>query len=456
MSDIKKIQEERNQNFKNIYESKIPNRVPVNITFPFGTIAELAGLNLLEAQWNPELIEPAVQYVSERMYTDVVPGGTSLRFPSYYQTLQSKSFVMGTSGVFQHPDVSGMKPEDFDYLISNPLECIYEIVIPRLYTGLDLNNPIEMMRKFTKAFKGYQQDKAITGAIENRIAEKYGYCSIVPVGSSGFTEAPYDFLADTLRGFRGVAVDIRRRPKQLQAAIEALYPIVLKKGMPKTISNYGHVFMPLHMPTFMREVDFANHWWPSFKRLLEEYASMGIHCKIFCEDNWDRYLDYLNDLPTNTVLLFEYGTPKRIKEKVGKKHIISGLYPVTYFKNHTKEECVDLAKELIDTLAPGGKYIFDFDKRPLSGAEVDLEKFNVVTKAVHEYGVYTSNVGEVVGDVFHKEDYTVDPKNRNLDSRYYLTKEQMLKENPSLTETGADRMASIEDEIFDFLNFLLM
>ena len=226
--------------------------------------------------------------------------------------------------------------------------------------------------------------------------------------------------------------------------------------MPKKISDYGHVFMPLHMPTFMREVDFANHWWPSFKRLLEEYAAMGIHCRIFCEDNWDRYLDYLNDLPTNTVLLFEYGTPKLIKEKVGKKHIIAGLYPITYFNNHTKEECVDLAKEFVDTLAPGGKYIFEFDKRPLSGAEVDLEKFNAVTRAVHEYGAYTSNVGEVVGDVFHREDYEIAPNNRTLDSKYYLTKEQMLAENPSLTQTGAERMASCEDEIFDFLNFLLM
>lgn len=456
MSDIKKIQEERNQNYKNIYESKIPNRVPVNITLPFETIAQLAGLNLLEAQWNPELIEPAVEYVSERIYTDLVAGGTSLRFPSYYQTLQSKSFVMGTSGVFQHPDVSGMKAEDYDYLISNPLECLYEVVIPRLYPGLHLKNPLDMMRTFTKAFKGYQEDKAVTREIERKITEKYGYCSITPAGASGFTEAPYDFLADTLRGFRGIAVDIRRRPKQLEAAIEALYPIVLKKGMPKTISDYGHVFMPLHMPTFMREVDFARHWWPSFKRLLEEYASMGIHCKIFCEDNWDRYLDYLQDLPTNTVLLFEYGTPKRIKDKLGKKHIITGLYPVTYFKNHTIKECVDLAKEFIDTLAPGGKYIFDFDKRPLSGAEVDIEKFNAVAKAVHEYGVYTSNVGEVVGDVFYKEDYKIDPKNQTLNSQYYQTKEEMLKENPLLTELGAERMSCVEDEMFDFLNFLLM
>lgn len=60
-------------------------------------------------------------------------------------------------------------------------------------------------------------------------------------------------------------------------AVEALYPILVKKGLPKAASEYGHVFFPLHMPTFMQEADFAKHWWPTFKRMVEEYASMGIH-----------------------------------------------------------------------------------------------------------------------------------------------------------------------------------
>ena len=30
--------------------------------------------------------------------------------------------------------------------------------------------------------------------------------------------------------------------------------------------------MPLHMPTYMREKDFAKLYWPTFKRQLDEYA----------------------------------------------------------------------------------------------------------------------------------------------------------------------------------------
>ncbi len=63
---------------------------------------------------------------------------------------------------------------------------------------------------------------------------------------------------------------------------------------------------------------------------------MGIHCQLFCEDNWDRYLDYLYELSTDTRLMFEYGDPKLIKEKLGKKHIITGLDPVTILKTHKK------------------------------------------------------------------------------------------------------------------------
>lgn len=224
--------------------------------------------------------------------------------------------------------------------------------------------------------------------------------------------------------------------------------------MPSVISDYGHVFLPLHMPTFMREKYFAKYWWPSFKKLLDEYASMGIHCRIFCEDNWDRYLDYLQDLPTNTYIQFEYGDPKLIKDKLGKKHIITGLYPISYLKSHTKQECIDLAKKYIDILAPGGKYIFGLDKSALIG-DVVIENFNAVTETVRDYGVYKDNIGKTAGLAFNKADYTAS-KSRDIKSKYYQTKKTMIAENPQITESGIDKMSVFQDKIFQFLIFLLL
>lgn len=454
MSDMKSLQQERIGIFYDVYDNKIPKRVPVNISIPFEALAEFGGINIVEAQWNSMLAEEALDKLCQTLYTDVCPGGSSLRYPSYYQALESQSFVMGSNGFFQHPEVVGMLPEEYDYLIEKPYDCLLEKVIPRQYKALNLEDPVKMTISFAKAILGYNNDMMVGGGLLGKAVEKYGYYPGGPIASGGFTEAPFDFLADQLRSFKGVSMDVRRMPEKVAEACEALYPIVLKKGMPKTVSNYSQVFIPLHMPTFMREKDFAKLWWPSFKKMLDEYASMGIHCRIFCEDNWDRYLDYLYELPTDTVLQFEYGDPKLIKEKLGKKHIITGLFPVTYLKTHSKEECVNKAKEYLDILAPGGKYIFCLDKSPLSIHDINMENFKAVTECVRDYGVY-SNPGETAGMQFNKEDYKALPS-RKLESKYYKTWEEYKASHPEVSDFGQEKLQGFEERIFQFLMFLLL
>ncbi|MBB6217331.1 hypothetical protein HNQ80_003450 [Anaerosolibacter carboniphilus] len=454
MTDVKAIQQERISNYHDIYDNKIPKRVPVNITLPFEAIAGFGGLDLVEAQWNPSMVEETLDKLCQVLYSDVCPSIGSFRYPSFYQALESQSFVMGSNGFFQHPEVVGMLEEEYDYLIEKPYDCLLEKVIPRQYKALDLNNPIKMMLSFSKSLLGYNADMMAGGMMIGKMVEKYGYYPGAPFGSGGFTEAPFDFLADQLRSFKGISMDIRRMPEKVAEACEALYPIVLKMGMPKTISNYGTVMLPLHMPTFMREKDFAKLWWPSFKKLLEEYASMGIHCQIFCEDDWTRYLDYLYDLPTDTTLMFEYGDPKQIKEKLGKKHIITGLYPITMLKTHTKEECVNKAKEMIDILALGGKYIFGFDKHPLTIHDINLENLFAVAECVRDYGVY-SNPGETAGMQFNKDDYKALPS-RKLESKYFTTWEQYKAQHPNVSELGAPKLQGFEERLFQYLMFLLI
>jgi len=453
MSDVKALQQERTQIFQDVYDNKIPKRVPVNLALPIEPTAQYGGIDLVEAQWDSTKLEATMDKLCQNFYSDVCPGGASLRYPGYYTPLESQSFIMGSNGTFQHPEVVGMQASEYDELIANPYDTLMEKVIPRQYKGLNLNDPVNMMLNFAKGVLGYNQHMAEQGALLSKVIEKYGYYPASRYGG-GFTEAPFDFLADQLRGFKEISMDVRRMPEKIVEACEALYPIVLKKGMPKTVSNYAQVFLPLHMPTFMREKDFANLWWPSFKRLLEEYASMGIHCRIFCEDNWDRYLDYLYELPTDTVMMFEYGTPKLIKEKLGKKHIITGLFPVMMLKTHSKEQCVAYTKELIDTLAPGGKFLFSLDKNPISINDINMDSFNAVAETVRDYGVY-SNAGETAGMQFNKDDYKASPS-RKLESKYFKTWDQYKEAHPKVSDFGEPKLQGYEEALFQFLMFLLL
>ncbi|RKX81467.1 MAG: uroporphyrinogen decarboxylase, partial [Spirochaetes bacterium] len=54
----------------------------------------------------------------------------------------------------------------------------------------------------------------------------------------------------------------------------------------------------------------------------------------------------------------------------------------------TKKECTEKAGELIDILAPGGKYIFSWNKTPMGLGDAMPENISAVTKFVRENGVY--------------------------------------------------------------------
>lgn len=456
MADIKALQQERTSIYKDVFfNNRIPQRVPISLSLTFEAAAQFGGLNLVEAQWNPALIEEAADKLCQTLYSDTCPFGGSIRYPSMYQALDSASFIMASNGFIQHPEVVGMLPEDYDYLIEKPYDCLLERILPRLYRDLSFADPFNMAISFAKSLLGNRNDFATVGAISSKLAEKYGYYA-GGLRSGGFSSAPFDFLADQLRGFKGISMDVRRMPEKVAEACEAVYPIVFKKGLPASITDESTVFLPLHMPTFMREADFARLWWPTFKRMIDEYASMGVHATLFCEDDWTRYLDYLYELPTDTVLMFEYGNMKSIKEKLGKKFIITGLYPMTMLKTHTKEQCVDTAKEMLDVLAPGGKYIFSLDKRPLLINDIKLENLCAVAEYVRDNALY-SNHGEASGMKFNKEDYKVDPSaSRKLESKYYRTWEQFKLRYPHVSDLASSKLQGNEEIVFQYLIFLLI
>lgn len=454
--DVKELKAERNQLFMDVFDSVIPKRVPMGMEFPVEPLIEYGKVDLFEGQWDLGKIEEAAEKLSKAFYSDAPIFQGAFRVPSHYQILNSQSFVMGSNGFIQHPEVVGMLSEDYDEVIESPYDCIIEKILPRQYKALDPSNPGAAMLNLAKAAFAWAGDMEISGSIVARINEKHGFADFTQMGSvtGGFTEAPFDYLADQLRSFKGISMDIRRMPEKVSEACDALYPIVKKMGMPMVMHEYSTVSYPLHMPTFMKEKDFAKLWWPSFKRLCDDYASMGIRNSLFCENDWMRYLDYLQELPANSILYFEYGDAKEIKRRLGNRHIITGLYPLTYLKTHTKQECIDLAKKYLDDLAPGGKYIFSFDKSPLSIKDINMDNLKSVMDTVKEYGVY-SNPGEQSGDIYRKEDYTAQTS-RTLESKYYRTWEQYKEEHPTVSDFAAEKLQGLEELMFTYITLGLL
>lgn len=390
MTDIAALSQERTQLFRDLFSGKTPKRVPISASMGVEFSIDYAGLDLAETLWDTTKFEQVFDKTCSDFFSDSFPI-TALRIPSWYQILGSKPIVMSSSGFMQHPEVEGMLPEDYDAFIEAPYDTIVETILPRLYTELDTDDANKKAMVLAKAMRAQLDEMSNVGMLKGKMIAKYGMSTIPPAQSFGMTEAPYDFLADFLRGFKGVSKDIKRMPEKVVAACDAITPLMIKKGIPAVpdLVN-GHTFIPLHMAPYMREKDFEKFYWPSFKQLCEALHEAGQGIYLFVEHDWTRFLDYLAELPENTIMRIEFGDPQLFKEKLGKKHILAGFYPVTLLQSGTKEACIDKAKELLDVLAPGGRYWFTTDKSLLATDKEGkiAENLKAVLEYVHENGAY--------------------------------------------------------------------
>lgn len=454
--NVHRVQQERKQLFEAVYNGIIPRRVPIMANLPIEFCIQYAGLPLAETQWTLDGIEDALDKACKIVGSDYYPFGF-MRFPAPLQILGSRGFVMGSNGFIQHPEVTGMEVDEYDDFIKNPYDCILEKILPRLYPELDAD-PVTRSLVFAKAFKAHYDYQEFFMKTEAKMVQKYGFYT-APKGSLAAVTVPFDFLADFLRGFKGISMDVRRCPQKIVEACEAVLPLQIKKGMPKRPSKYGQTFIPLHMGPYLRTSDFEKLYWPTFSKMVQIFSDAGQPCRLFCEHDWMRYLDYLQELPENTRLHFEYGDPKLVKEKLGKKHIISGFYPLTYLKTATKQQCIDKAKELIDVLAPGGKYVFAFDKSPVSLDSVDINNYIAVLEYIVQNTEYAS-----AGELAPAVDKTVDKPAVTKEipifkSKYCRTWEEYKKGRPAiiagLEHVIASKMQNYEDMLFDMISRLM-
>src|SRR5690554_4413390 len=118
------LREERQKLYRDVYTNKIPKRVPVNISLTLDVVAEYGGVSRKEALWNPALAEDAAIELGEKVFSDTCVFGGNLRIPASAQAMGSINSVMSSTGFMQHPNVVGLKREEYDAFIEDPFACI--------------------------------------------------------------------------------------------------------------------------------------------------------------------------------------------------------------------------------------------------------------------------------------------------------------------------------------------
>ena len=453
--DAEQLRQERADNMHAVLNNVIPTRVPINVSINLYAVAEYAGVDPRKAYWDAGILEKAAEELCEMIPTDTSMVGLSVLNPAKYQALGSKAIVMGNNGFIQHPNHHMMEPDEYDEFIKDPYAFVVETAVPRVNSNLDITkDPGRATMAIHQANQIMATIMGRWGRLGGKLSKKFGYASRATGGGGSY--APMDILSDQLRSFTGMSTDIRRYRGKILEAIEAVSPLnyhVSRPPDPATYTRDAYGFYPLHMATFMRTKDFEELWWPSFKRQWTDLAADGFRCGAFLEDDWTRLLDYVQDLPTGSVFTFEYADPKQFKEKLGKKFVLSGGFPVKNLTQCTKQEAIDKTKEWLDIMAPGGNYIFGFDKGVLTMADCNLENLRAIVETVREYGVY-SNAGEATGEVFNKDDYTKSdlPK---FTSRQYKSWDQYKTEHPNTPDDAEKTVMDVENATVKFYYSLL-
>jgi hypothetical protein len=305
---------------------------------------------------------------------------------------QTQYMTAGTeldpSSTFQWQDRSPMKVEDYPAFIADPMNFIFEEMMPK--RSLELSKPwprnAVALAKGALAFGMYL---ATLGGTFARWTEQYG----CPPLLAGISDPPMDFLSDHYRGFQGIMLDIKRHPDEVVAACDAMYPLALRMAMTSfggPPAPFPLVFLPLHVPTYLRPVDFERFYWPTFSRLINDLAGFGYKCLLFLEGDWEPHFPFLAQLPKGHVVGMLEQKIIEAKAAIGDTICLAGGLDTDLLGYGTPDECVAQAKKVIDACAPGGGFILGGGKALLSPNDAKPENLQAVTKFVMEYGVYNA------------------------------------------------------------------
>jgi hypothetical protein len=367
-----------------------PDRVPV--FFPTETwIASNADMSVQEMIYDYGKLISACEKVIETYNWDVYwpPLGIwpAPIFDAVGQTQYMKAGgELEVGSTFQWEDRSPMKPEDYPQFIKDPMRFIYEEMMPK--RSLELGKPWPRNSiAFAKGALAFGMYLTTMGAAFGKWAQVYG----MPVLLAGISDPPMDFIADHYRGFQGTLMDIRRHPDELVAACDSMYPLAFKMA----VASFGGppapfplIFLPLHIATYLRPVDFEKFYWPTFSRLVHDLANAGYNVLLFLENDWEPYFDFLKTLPKGHVVGLMEKKIVEAKKAIGDTICLAGGISTHMLGYATPQECVDQVKQVIDACAPGGGFILSGDKAFLSPNDAKPENLKAVTDFVLEYGVY--------------------------------------------------------------------
>jgi hypothetical protein len=411
-----------------------PDRVPVRLNMGFWP-AKSAGITAYQAMSDPKLGCKAWKDFNLKFQPDASVDPLHNTVPAaMFTALDYKLYSWPGHGVsetasYQYNEKEWMVAEDYDALISDPTDFLVRDYMPRAlgafsaFRGVSsFWDYIELPFVFGQVL-GWGSDemvanlKQITAAAEavNEWA-KVVFPAMGEVQGLGFppfagsaTKAPFDILGDTLRGTKGVIVDMFRRPDKVLAACDRLTQVALDWALKRgNAPEIPLCFMPLHKGAdgFMSQEQFDTFYWPTLKRVIDGLVEQGMIPLLFAEGRYNTRLETIMETPkasaiwlfdqtdmaraketpkASAIWLFDQTDMARAKETIGTVTCIQGNMPLSLMHAGTPEQVAEHTRKLIDIAGKDGGFILDVGAVADEGKD---ENLLTMVNTAKEYGKY--------------------------------------------------------------------
>jgi hypothetical protein len=396
-NDMEKLYQERLKRYVTAMRNEKPDMIPIR-PFVAEFTAKYAGCTCQEVTHDYEKAFAAARKCAADFDWDAVVGNMVYVWTGLTQAIGMKYY--GVPGIDISPDVgfqyieppeekAFMKPDEYDQLIEDPTGFLFNVWLPRVSTEVSTMGEQTSYRNNLSFLKGGMAMLNYFNAFGKQnelLRTESGTVSAI----SGILKAPFDIIADKLRGYLGLVTDVMERPDKVLATCEALMPHLTytalsgadpEKNVPITIWMHRGC-----VPFFSHE-HFNKFYWPTLKPIIEEIWANGHQVLFYAEGNWNAHLNAFAELPDQSIVYHvDNADIFEVHKIIGHKFCLSGGIPNWLLATGTPDEVRDYCKKVIDGVAGDGGYIMDASAIIQNDAKT--ENIKAMTEFTREYGVY--------------------------------------------------------------------
>jgi hypothetical protein len=372
--DAKAALQERTELFANVFQFKRNKRVPLGSNFFTWKFLD-AGYKLSEALYDYDIIEKVNDEFHRRYQFDAYmdlgamnPMRVTRALGGGFRTIDSTDEIIVTE------DHHIMEREEYPELADNSLAFYWTKAFKRFCKpGITMGE----MENAVKEFRAYIE---YSGKIINKHINEYGAMMF----GRNTIPTPFEAFFNAFRGIKEFSLDIRKCKTQVKEIMDNMFATVSEPVINRAITaDYAGFVAPIMLGFLGHSVlsvdQYGELYWPYIKKALDAAIKHKKTVWCYCEGSMLRFAEFFQDIPRGVALMhLEQDDIFEVRKKLPNIALAGGM-PTELLGYGTKEECVDYAKKLIDTLGDG----FVLSQNKMMSYRNDAKRENLL--AVNEF-----------------------------------------------------------------------